>query len=300
MLFGRLQMFTGVEFFGIIFFLFSTAAVVWSLRPGKTVLDKVLLAAAAVTVVVVVSGVRKLSWSNPRFISSVLPIAAYFAAPLMVSIEDSLKRRVSWARTKSLVPWTLVLVLLVPTALATSIRGAKVEITNPGTFYRDFRSLAWLDYAVEDPIGAAGRLWNEYLGIRKTVRYLWADDETKLKHAHDYFAAVLYIKEATPADAKVLVFRDARFFYYGQRRGVVWYSPEIDGGRPLQRARSAEEAADYLCSEGFTHVLVDSYSEQLIGYKLTRIRRLLADVDLALPVYEFGTARVYALSCGRT
>lgn len=288
-------MFTGIEHFGIVFYLFWTSVVLWLRGSLKTTLDKVLLASALVGCAIVVSGVRKISWSNPRYIASILVIAAYFAAPLLVAMEDLLRRR-AILPGKRIAVWALVVFLGFPTILVVSIRGAKVEITNPGTFYSDFRSLKWLNLTLEDPGGALRLLWQDYMGIRKTLRHLWADDKTKLRHAHDYFAGVLYISENAPADAKVLLFRTARFFYYCDRRGVVWNSPEVKLMRSrFNNAASAGDRLHILRGEGFTHVLVDSFSQTQSAYLHAGIGDVLADPELAEVEYEFGTARVYRL-----
>ncbi len=294
LIFGRLQMFTGVEYFGVVFYLFGVAVFLWLRRP-KEALEKMLLVAAFFVCVFVLSGVRNLAWSNPRYIGSLLVVAAYFGAPLLGTVEAFLRRRLA-LRLRSFATWALVLFLVFPTVLVTSIRGAKAGITNPGNFYKDFRSLKWLSFALEEPGAAVRSFYHDYFGIRQTFAQAFADDTTKLRHAHDYFAGVFYVNEKTASDAKIFLFRDTRFFYYAERYGVVWYSPQIDR-RMYFTPRTAERFYAYLCGEAFTHVLTDDYSELQRGFYFTMMGEILAVPGRSEQVYEYGTARVYRLRC---
>ncbi len=290
LIFGRLQVFTGVEHFAFLFYLFCVSIALWLRDSSRTTLDKLMVAAIATYGIVVLSGLRKYSWSNPRYIGSIILIAAFFACLVPPLLEDHLSRRAP--RFKRTFMGALICCLIFPVMLVTAIRGAKIEITNRGNFYSDFRSMRWLDYTIQDPRGATRRLGEEYLGIRKTIEYLWADDETKLKHAHDYFAAVQFINANTPPSAYVLTFRDARFYYYGKRRGIVWYHPEI---AKYRKANNGDGIYRILRTQGITHVLIDSYSETQKCCVGTRLSEMLADRRLVELVYEYGAARVYAL-----
>jgi len=287
LIFGRLQMFTGFEYFSWIFFLFWAGVVVRLWRRPVDFVDIILITAAVTTTLFVVSGVRVSSWSNPRYIASVLPIAAYFAGPTM----EALERRFLTGSWRRLLAGAL---LASPLILTLSIRGAKVEITNSGDFYRDFRSLRWLAYARESPGEALATFWDEYLGIRKTIRYFLADRDDQLRHAHDHLAGVLWIRDNLPEDAHVMVFRDARFFYYSGHYGSVWYSPEI-GAHEFRSSATAEALQSHLHEAGITHVLVDDFSKQMLGYVDSAIGNVLDDPRLSEKIYEFGKARVYRL-----
>lgn len=287
LLFGRLQMFTGIEYFGWLYFFFWAGVGYLALKDRSwTTQDLVLLVAALVTLVIVLSGIRKLSWSNPRYVGSTLMIAAYFAAPAISSVSTRLSR---WSGI-----WSagLLLALATPVGLVTAIRGAKVEITNPGTFYQDFRSMRWLSFARERPLDAIDAFFTDYFGIRKTVRHIVSPPEIQLRHAHDYFAAVQFVNDSLPEEAKIFLFRDARFFYYGERYGVVWYSPEHDH-RTYYKLTDPAEMARHLQDHGFTHVLVDDYSARRRGYVDTKIGEMLTDPRHAEKIYEYGIARVY-------
>lgn len=287
LVFGRLQMFTGIEHFGWIFYLFWSGVALFLLRGAPNTLERILASSAVVTTIVVLSGVRQLSWSNPRYVATLLPVAAYFAGPFV----ENAGRLFGGRRWRKL---AFAACLVFPVILVTSIRGAKVEITNPGSFYGDFRSLRWVRYSLEDPADALKVFWNDYLGIRKTVRYFFADRDEQLRQAHDYFAAVLWIRDNLPEDCHVMVFRDARFFYYSERHGTVWYSPVIHQ-REYLLLPSPEALLRYLRWLGIEYVLVDDYSTRLPGYVDHWTGQVLDDGELAQEIFAFGTARVYRL-----
>ena len=287
LIFGRLQMFTGIEYFGLLFYFFCAGLGLLAMRRQLRMTDWILLASSLTVAAVVLSGIRQLSWSNPRYIGSLLLIAAYFSGPALAAFD----RR--WLGTK-LRLWTALAVLLFPVMLVTAIRGAKIELTNPGTFYSDFRSLAWVDATLDDPVDAVSTFAGKYLGIRKTAAYIFAERDEQLRHAHDYFAATLWTREHLPDNAKLFVFRDARFFYYGRHRASVWYSPILNQRR-YRFSESPEALNEYLRRLGFSHVLVDDYSTRLPGFVDRHAGAMLNDEALAEEIFEVGTARVYRL-----
>lgn len=286
LIFGRLQMLTGIEHFGFIFYFFWLGLLVAVFRRMQDTQDRLLAVAGLMVAFIVLSGIRKLSWSNPRYISTLLPIAAYFAAPLLARLEAR------WFRVR----WKKALVIgciLMPLLTVTAVRGAKIELTNPGDFYADFRSLRWLEFVLEEPTEAASVFWEDYLGFRRTLSYLFSDTDTQVRNAHDYLNSVLWVRDHLPEDVHVLVFREARFFYYGERKGSVWYSPAIDQ-KSFGGATTVIELAWTLRNSGVTHVLVDDYSTLLPGYAGRCIDALLAS-PMAELVYEYGTSEVYRL-----
>ncbi len=130
------------------------------------------------------------------------------------------------------------------------------------------------------------------MGIRKTVEFFGADERTKLKNAHDYFSAVDYMRSNTEAGAAALVFRDTRYHYYAERRGYVWFHPDMLGFR---KAENAEQMHTFLQSKNVTHVLIDSFSEGQQGFRDYQIGPMLDDRNLTDLVHRTGSARVYAL-----
>lgn len=290
-LFGRLQMFTGIEYFGFLFFWFWSAAFAWLFRPSKrAIFDKLLFIAAVVYCVVVLSGVRSLSWSNPRYIGSLLLIGSCFSGPLLAHCAESAARLPRWSRRTIL--FCLIGSLSFPALLVTTIRGAKVGITNTGDFYTNFRSLRWVDAFVAEPWGALNYFCQEYVGIRKTLRYAWASNEEKLMHSHDYLAAVLFFNAHAPADARALVFRDGRYFYYAQRYGIPVHDRRLRRGK---RPSNAGEALRLFASLGITHVLTDKFLETLPQYSMYQLGKLLPNPETSELIYQFGSAKVYRL-----
>jgi 4-amino-4-deoxy-L-arabinose transferase-like glycosyltransferase len=290
-LLGRLQMFTGIEYFGFLFFCFWLAVFAWLRKSSKkTTFDKLLVLAAVIYCVVVLSGVRTNSWSNPRYVGSLLLIGAYFSGSLLARCSESAAQRPRWSRRIALI--CLILFLSFPALLVTTIRGAKVGITNKGNFYTHFRSLLWVEAFMEEPGKALNSFWQEYVGIRKTIRYAWASDEEKLKHSHDYLAAVLYFNLHAPADARALVFRDGRYFYYAKRYGIPFYDSRLRREEP---PGNVEEVLRRFASSGITHILTDKLLERLPQYDYFQLGDLLPDPEISELIYEFGGARVYRL-----
>jgi hypothetical protein len=179
-----------------------------------------------------------------------------------------------------------------PALLVTTIRGAKVGITNTGDFYTNFRSLRWIEAFLEGPTGALSNFWQEYVGIRKMMRYALASDEEKLRHSHDYLAAILYFNAHAPVDARALVFRDGRYFYYAQRYGVPVHDSRLRRGKP---PRNVEEVLRLFAFLGITHVLTDKLMEASPQYGLYQLGDLLPNPEISELIYEFGSARVYRL-----
>ena len=289
-LLGRLQMFTGIESFGFLFFVFWAGLFVWLRRSAqRTPFELLLFASALVYTLIVLSGVRRLSWSNPRYIGSLIVIGAYFSGPLLARIVESAAARSK--RLSRMIVLFLVIGLSFPAVLVTTVRGAKVGITNTGTFYTDVRSLRWLDSLRSDPITALSSFWRNYVGIRQTIHYALASEADKLKHAHDYFAAIQYFNTSTPADACALVFREGRYFYYAQRRGVAIADRSLYG----TKRNSAAAIVRLFAAQGITHILIDSFLETSFFYPMFRLNEILSDPTFSECVYEFKSARVYRL-----
>lgn len=286
---GRLQMFTGIESFGWLFWLFWLALFLWWWRLGdRRPLDLVLLTAVAVYCVIVLSGVRKASWSNPRYIGSLMVVGAYFAGPALGDWLRRFGRKVP--RLRRSVAVFAIAFLLVPALLVTTVRGAKLGITNTGTFYRDLRSLQWLGALRRDPPAALEAFRRDYCGGCRLVEYFFADHDEKLRRSHDYLAAVVHFNEQSPPEALAIAFRPGRYFYYARRRGIPWYAIDL---YPLWDMETGPEVHERLASLGVTHVLIDSFIERTRQATIAPVLEMLNDPALSEQVYEFGSARIY-------
>jgi hypothetical protein len=289
--FGVFIPFTGIEWFGALFWLLVVSVVRWMRRRDKTPLECIMVLTAVGYCGVIMSGVRALSWSNPRYAGTLAPVLAYFAALFAMAPGPADGHR----RRGALPPALLLAVLLLPLAVVTLVRGAKVGITNPGDFYARLHSTEWIRLALADPVHAADTVRQRYLGFLRTVRHAASSDQEKVLHSHDYFRAVDYMNCCTPADSRALVIgRETYYFYYAQRRGASLHDPQL---RPFFGARDAREACGVLAAHTVTHVLLDAYHHVNPLYAGTFLATILDDAALAEPVHEFGTARVYHLRC---
>ena len=292
--FGVLQPFTGIEWFGAFFWLLVVALLYWGRRSEKTRLETVMAWTAVAYLAVVLSGVRTLSWSNPRYAGTLAPIVAYFTGLLAVTLHRQGFGRGDATRA-SVRLVALIVVFVVPLTLTTCVRGAKVGITNPGDFYEQLHSTAWIRAGVRDPLGSLRTLFERYFGGLQTVRYAWASDHEKLLHAHDYFRAVDYMNRNTPADATGLVIgREAYYFYYAERHGASLADPQL--GSVWLKTDPVEVCAE-LVGRGIHYVLIDSFYQNHPSYVGTQLPAIVGDSALATLVFEAGTARVYRLSC---
>lgn len=293
LVFGKLQIFTGIEWFGMLFWGFSAAALLWLSRPDKLLLESVLLGSAGIYLIAVLSDVRLQASSNPRYVGTILPACAYFCGILSTSIVRGSRQR--WGPIAAALAAGVVIVLSVgPLAATAGVRGAKVGISNPGNLYERIRSLSWIETVVRHPLQALETVRTRYLGIAETLRYLSASDDEKLRHAHDIFAAVQFMNSSTPQNARALVFRVTPYFYYAQRGGISYLDPRMD---EFAAIRGRVDACRYLASLGVDHVIVDSYYTSYPLYADTELATILSDSYLSTSVYRYGEAGVYKLHC---
>lgn len=290
-LFGRLQMFTGVESFGLLFWFFGAVFIAaWRRREGWSSLDKVLLGAFAVYCVVVLSGVRTVSWSNPRYIGTLMIVAAYFVGPKLAAwVRRGIAR---WPRLRVPLLSGVLCAVVFPVVLVTGVRGAKLGITNTGSFYSNVRSFRWLSSLRERPVPAVLTFWRDYVGARRTFAYFFSGQEEQLRHAHDYFAAIQYLNEVSPPESKALVFRDGRYFYYSQRKGVAFLRGPMSD---VPRKKGPEEVHVFLDSLGIDYILLDSFIEAGPQYHIDDLAPMLRDPQLSELVFVYESAKVYRL-----
>ena len=295
LVFGKLQALTGFEWFGLSVWVFLGAVWLWVRQPQRVRLDRIVLGTAVVYAAVVLSDVRVMATSNPRYIGTALPLCAYFTGLEAPTILRAAQRR--WgAAGHRLAALLAVSVLVLPLVATTAVRGAKVGITNPGNVLEKLHSVGWVGAVVRHPLTAVQTLWEHYLGIRDTMQYLAASDDTKLRHAHNIFATVQYMNASTPPDATALVFRVTPYFYYARRKGVSYIDPRMEAFAQL---RDTGQACSFLTALGIDHVLIDSYYKTYPLYKDTSLQVMLADPRLSTMVYEYGSAQVYKLQCAQ-
>lgn len=292
---GRLQMFTGIQHFGFTFYLLLGFLWHWLRYSHKSVLDKVLVGSALIFAIAVLSGVRELSWSNPRYIGSLMPVCAYFGgfflSSIMTRINCSLRLKMP-----SLAPFFTILLLISPLIAVTTVRGAKLGITNPGDFYERLYSLEWVRAVLNDPTKAMHDGWQHYVGLKDTIEYIESNDHIKLQHSHDVFATIEYVNTRTEKDALCLVFRGPRYFYYAERKGLAVDDPRL---KPFLQITDTEEACNYLLALDVDYVLIDTYYERHPLYAQTELINILSDRWLSSKVYEYRSARVHRLTCNR-
>jgi hypothetical protein len=293
LLFAKLQLFTGVEWFGLLFWFAAAGILGWLKQPHKTTLDSILAAAALLCTVIVLCDFRKMASSNPRYIATILPNAAYFAAMTIAAITHS-RRWGDARRMRALGTGLMMMVIVGPLLVTSAVRGAKIGLTNPGNLYEAVHSMNWVGDAVRHPISSLKTFCESYLGIRETLAYFAAGDAVKLQHTHDSFAAINYMRTSTPPTAAALAFRSTRYFYYSERRGISYTDPRME---TFSKISAADEACRFLAGLGIDHVLLDSYYATYPMYTDTKLMDILSDPKQSTKVYEYGSAQVYKLHC---
>lgn len=292
LLFAKLQMFTGIEFFGAVSWLAAVGMILLARRSQKNRLDVILAFAAVVCTFFVLSDVRKMASSNPRYIGTILPIAAYFTALTIAAGMRYLRRRApapAWRMAAAV----MIFLLVGPLALNVAVRGAKVGLNNSANVVELVRNASLSTIRGTGPKGRRTN-WQRYFGIRQTIAYFFASDTDKLMHTHDTFAAINYMRTSTPKTSAALTFRVTRYFYYAQRRGIAYTDPRLEG---LGRVKTPQRACRFLANLGVDHVLMDSYYETYPMYADTQLENLLSDPVLSTKVYVHGSAEVFQLHC---
>ncbi len=85
-----------------------------------------------------------------------------------------------------------------------------------------------------------------------------SDLEKLYSYRSGIYRSVLFVKDETAKDAKILNFRQSDFSYYGQREFVSHLDPKI---KELYSIQSVDRAFDYLKEQGVTHIATPGYAE---------------------------------------
>lgn len=136
------------------------------------------------------------------------------------------------------------------------------------------------------------------LGFRNSLKYFFRSDKEKVLQTvctEDVFRTIDYINTRTPEDSVCLVFRGPRYFYYADRKGIVWYDPRMHGFYEIQ---DTQKAYDYLLKLDVGYILIDSSYELHNAYRKSELKNILANKDMCQLVYQAENAKVYRLVSG--
>ena len=251
---GRLQIFSRPELFGITYFAFLLSGIYWSCRMEKEDRDVVLMLGA----LLIAAPILYKFYSNRRYIFTIQPLAVYFCGL-------GAGRLCGWILRKKgvkLLGGAAILVLL----------AAIGPLFLPGSMGK-----------LKLSAGDAGALL-QYLVSPRT-------DQNRML-CPGLFEAIEHINSATPHDSLVLTSSDARYFYFATRKGVFWRDPRMATFYGLRTKEEAHEflvrlGVDYILIDfptGATHYhftesllqdLVDDETMcQLLFDEKTRLFRL--------------------------
>jgi hypothetical protein len=290
-IFGKLQLFSGIEWFGFIGWLSLAGIFLWwktSTHPSAR--ERIFFYSTILVAIMVTSDFRVMSSSNPRYIATILPLLCYFIGSIAPTLLDNLRQ--FFRVPRSVVATVLILTMAVPTVAVTSVRGAKIGVTNSGDLYRKARSLTWIPEVMYHPVSSLNALWTDFLGIRATIRFAFSTPAIQLIHSHDHFAAVFYLNENSPQDTTALVFHVTKYFYYAKRKGISYLDPRLE---PLATITEVTAGRILLRSLGVKYVILDSYYDDHPLYATTTLKQILSDSRYSKIVYSFGSTKVVEL-----
>lgn len=279
---------TNITIYGTFFFFLLAALFHWLGMPRKTINQKIALAVVGSYVFLIFGGLFSWSAGNVRYLGSVLPFGAVLIGPFVQSAINRINKQAQRRFVIALAIATLSL----PLFGVVAFRGAKVENNYSGPDYQPFRSVFTIETVLSDPSESFRRLWNEYLGINKTFRYLFADQQTKLFQSNDIFAAVQYLNENTGPDALTLVWRAPHFFYYAEARGIVRTDPALER---FWRFRTGISIYEKLAEAGVDYLLLDASvnpADDLVG----GLTEFLSNPAFCPVVYRYSSAAVCKLA----
>ncbi len=198
-LFGRLQIFTQPQLFGVSFFLFVLALIYWTRCSDRKKGDWLIL----LVIVFFVIPVMYKYYLNRRYILTVLPFVAYFSGLLLGDLYMILKR-------KKIEYFCLLAAIFLPVGVIVSfmIPGSQVHarFLEKGDIFKYFISgkLSQSDFLYPGLVNAS-----------------------------------LFLNDATEKDAVVLTSNDAQFYAFCKRKGIYWIDitkyPETREMKPLRR-----------------------------------------------------------------
>ena len=189
LVFGRLQMFSRPELFGLSYYIFLFALFYWIRSIRKEKIDIVLLLAAILYAIPVIYKF----YSNRRYIFTIQPLIVYFGGlalgEVYVKLKDKKLEKRLWILVGSLILITMI-VYFAPASMA---------------------SLKFL-----------GNKRNS------KITYLISNKKKQNNIlCPGLFEAIEYINVQTPKASVVLTFSDARYFYYAKRKGIYWSDPRM-------------------------------------------------------------------------
>ncbi len=247
----RGQVFSTPIFFGLSYYIFLFALFYWIGYIHKKRLDLVLLLGAILFAIPVIYRY----WLNNRYIFTIHPIIAYFGGLAIGSVYSRLRN----GKFKGL--WPVVLIPLIV-------------------------MMAW-----HVPLSIVRGNYVKFGAIKKVIRYIFADQKEKLQNTSEVFQAIEFINTQTPEDSVVLVFRDGRYFYNAERKGICYYDPRL---KSFYRSHNTEEAYRYLLNLGVNYIMTDPQYVQCSAFKDSELKNILKDKKMSQLVYE-NWAAVYEI-----
>lgn len=189
LIFGRLQVFSRPELFGLSYYIFVFAVIYWLRKMRKLTLDKVMLLGVILCAVPIIYKF----YVNRRYILTVHPMVVYFGGLMLGSVYENLKKK-KWTKWFWLGFLIVLLAALVVYFLPSSISSVKLKS------------------------GGEGAKKNYLLSSKREQNQILSSG---------LFEALNYLNTQTPPESIVLTYDNGRYYYYAQRYGIYWREPRM-------------------------------------------------------------------------
>lgn len=197
LIFGRMQVFSRIELFGLIYYLAIIGIIYWLKAVKKEEIDWVIF----IGMILISIPILYQFYLNRRYILTIHPMAIYFSTIFLSFIYNWLVKknlhRIFWGFVASAFI-LIVLFIFNSNSVATSKLGSENK--------------------------------------NSTVRYLISNKETQADILSPGFSKALeYINNQTSPDSVIMTFDDGAFFYNTRRKGIFWAGPGLTDWNYLEK-----------------------------------------------------------------
>lgn len=189
LLYGRLQMFSRPEYYGLVFYLLVLALLYWFKFLKRKSEDWLFIFSILLISIPVI---YKYYW-NPRYFFIILPLAIYFPALMLEGIYLNLKKRklIKYFWICGAAMLGIIIFVFLQSSVTNKIQGDKNGM------------LTKAKYLISGKI----------------------DQEKALRP--EMYEAFDYLNNSTAEDSLIVTSDNSRYYYFVKRKGLYWYDPKL-------------------------------------------------------------------------